>query len=832
MKVSRNWIQQYIDGDLPADEDLAAKIGAQLGGIDEVTQLGPKYAGAVVVQVIACQPHPDSDHLNICRIDDGGVVQGVERDADGFVQVVCGAPNVQAGLTVVWLPPGAIVPETYGSADPFVLGSRPLRGEVSHGMLASPRELAIGDSHEGILVIHQEAAPGTAFAAVLDLEDTVFDIENKMFTHRPDCFGQLGVAREVAGILGRQFHSPQWYVQQPQLPNGNGLELAVDNTLLAEVPRFMAVALKEVVVRPSPLWLQAYLTRVGVRPINNVVDVTNYMMLLTGQPLHAYDYDKVAALTKNNGAHLTVRRPAAGETIALLNGKTITPRAEAIMIASGPELIGVGGVMGGSGTEVSAETVNIILECATFDMYSIRRTSMAHGLFTDAVTRNSKGQSPLQNDRIVGEAIRLLSDVSGAVVASSVIDSRADLPTPSSQTVHVGHINSRLGLDLQAHDVTRLLGNVEFNSYAMENLGEVFVEAPFWRTDIAIAEDVIEEVGRLYGFDNLPLLLPKRSLTPAQTDGLLNLKQSIRHALSKAGANEVLTYSFVPGQLLTKVGQSPDQAFALSNALSPELQYYRLSVLPSLLEKVHANLKAGYDTFALFELGKGHALAHQADDPEGLPQEFNMLSLVFAAGPKAGISGAAYYQARHYLDVLAASLGVSFEYRAFEAAPADAPAVAPYQINRSAAIFIAGTDDNIGVVGEMTVSCRNALKLPEQTAGFDLDLDMLPQAAYRPAYVPASRYPKTEQDICLRVAADVTYRTVYESIVTTLAASAGALRTEVKLLDIYQAAADAKQLTFRISFTNYQKTMTDQEANHVLDAIAKAAAEKYNATRV
>ncbi|HEY1064347.1 MAG TPA: phenylalanine--tRNA ligase subunit beta, partial [Candidatus Saccharimonadales bacterium] len=601
MKVSVNWIRKYLDFDLPATDELVARIGAQLGEVEEVVDFGAKYRGAVLVNVVECSKLENSDHLQLCFIDDGGATENVTRREDGLVQVVCGAPNVAAGVTVVWLPPGVTVPSTYDT-DPFVLEARELRGTVSNGMLASPKELALGDSHDGLLLLDGEHKPGTSLIEAFDLNDQIIDIENKMFTHRPDCFGQLGVAREVAGILGKPFTSPDEYLTPSSATATGGLQLEVRNDVPELVPRFITETFENITIGPSPVCMQTYLVRAGIRPINNVVDITNYFMLLTGQPSHAYDYDKVAALSGGEGAVLVVRHPRKDEQLTLLSGKTITPRDEAIMIATDKQAIGLGGVMGGADTEVDASTKNIILEVATFDMYSIRRTSMAHGLFTDAVTRFNKGQSPLQNDRVAAMLRSQLMHDAGATPAGLHDLNTTGDATSVHPTVQVTpeFINARLGLSLSGEEMQQLLTNVEF-TVGLEG-STLSVAAPFWRTDIETREDVVEEIGRLYGFDKLPLELPKRDITPAPEHPLLAQKSAIRDSLSRAGANEVLTYSFVHGNLIDKASQKREHAYKISNALSPDLQYYRLSALPSLLDKVHPNIKAGYDEFALFEL--------------------------------------------------------------------------------------------------------------------------------------------------------------------------------------------------------------------------------------
>ncbi|HEY5805948.1 MAG TPA: phenylalanine--tRNA ligase subunit beta, partial [Candidatus Saccharimonadales bacterium] len=746
MKISTQAIkfinEQHGSAGDPAPDgvgELVQKIGAQLGAVEETIDFGKRLDDVVIVKVVSCEDHPNADRLHVCKVDDGGKVEHVERDENGHVQIVCGAPNVRAGMLAAWLPPGSTVPSTVDS-DPFVLEARALRGVVSNGMMASPQELSLSDSHEGLLEMTEDfgvIAPGTRFADYYHLSgDTVIDIENKMFTHRPDCFGWLGVAREIEGINHRPYKSPEWYRIDPEFPDTETeeLKLEVRNEIPELVPRFTAIALRDVEVKPSPVWLQVDLARVGLRPINNIVDYTNWCMLLTGQPLHAYDYDKVKERSGGDQATIVVRHPRQGEKIMLLNGKEIKPRAEAIMIATDKELIGVGGVMGGGNTEVDANTKNIILESANFDMYSIRRTSMAHGLFTDAVTRFNKGQSPLQNLAALWKITEEIRSNANGKVAGRLIDinhvskeaqDRGNIHAPV--TVTAKFINERLGWNLSAEEISKLLTNVEFKVERRDD--ELTVAAPFWRTDIEIPEDVVEEIGRLMGFDKLRLDLPTRDLTPASKNRLLEIKALIRETLSAMGANELLTYSFVHGELLDKTGQNRDQAFRLSNALSPDLQYFRLSLAPSLLSKVHPNVKAGYEQFALFELGKTHNKAEK--DKEGLPREMQSLGLVFTASGKAAneYAGAPYYQARTYLMNLLnffPALASDLKYVSLEGAdiPANSwlmHATAPYEPVRSAVLYKGGKP--CGVVGEYKVGVRKALKLPPFTAGFELDLE-------------------------------------------------------------------------------------------------------------
>lgn len=847
MKISTNSIRALDAQFKTTDQDTTAVgasglhdlISSKLGAVEEMHNFGVKFAGVIIAHVVSCEKHPNADRLNVCLIDDGGVAQDVERNNDGLVQVVCGAPNVRAGITVAWLPPGATVPDSYDT-DPFVLSARELRGVVSNGMLASAKELAISDNHDGILEITEDIAPGTAFADALQLhDDTIIDLENKMFTHRPDCFGFLGVARELAGIQGIAYTSPDWYVPNLSFPDAvSTLPLTVRNEIPELVPRFTAITLSNVTIGPSPLWLQVELAKVGSRSINNIVDLTNYYMLLTGQPLHAYDYDKVTALSEGEPT-IIVRQPQPDETVALLNGKTVTPRAEAILIATGKQAIGIAGVMGGADTEVDSTTRNIILESANFNMYSIRRTSMANGLFTDAVTRFNKGQSPLQNLTVLAKIVSDIETLAGGTVAGPVIDdNHLDVAMMERQSVHVpvtvsaDFINSRLGSDLSVDAMKILLENVEFIVEVVEQ--ELTITAPFWRTDIEIAEDIIEEVGRLYGFDNLPIALPSRIITATHKDELLTFKSRVRHSLVAKGANELLTYSFVPGKLLENAGQDLAQAFRLSNALSPELQYYRLSLMPSLLEKVHPNSKAGYDQFALFEIGKGHDLHHATDD-SGLPTEFEMLDLVVTAIDKVKPEGAAFYQARTYLDALATDLGLSLVYRKLDQ-PSSFPVAQPYDQSRSAIVSDAASGISLGMIGEFTTKTRQAFKLPVFSAGFSISPVHLMQAAQQAAnsYRSLSRFPKVTQDITLRTSIAVEYQQLYDTMQTQLlAARSDSTTTSVELIGIYQKPDDTehKQLTLRVTVTNADRTLTDKEVSKMLDAVALAVQDQFAAER-
>lgn len=837
MKVSLNLVQHLINFELPPIGEVVARVNAQLGGIEEITNLGDKYKDARVVRIVSCEKHPNADKLSVCWVDDGGAVD-VPRNDKGLIQVVCGAPNVKADMWAVWLPPKSTVPASFADTEPFVLDARKLRGVLSQGMLAAGDELDLNDDHDGIIEIRESDLPsgaklraGASFAEVFGLTGHVIDIENKMFTHRPDCFGQLGVAREIAGIFGKQFTSPEWYSVAQEFAAADGLELVVKNEARHKVPRFMAVAIDNVTVGPSPLWLQCQLVAMGGKPINNIVDATNYVMYMTGQPTHAYDYDAL------RGGQLIARMARDGETVRLLNGKEYTLDADDIVIADAQGVIGLGGIMGGAESEVSDNTTRIVLECANFDMYTVRKTAMKRGVFTDALARFNKGQSPLQN----AAALRHLMDLIGGKQASPVYDDKVFIDqfddyfngryTPANTEITSQFINQRLGSDLSEAEICRLLGNVEIGSHGPEDKqGYICVSVPFWRTDIDLPEDIVEEVGRLYGFEKLPRELPTRQAKPAPKNTRRELKQAVRSSLSRAGANEVLTYSFVHERLIKKASQDIAQAYKLSNALSPDLQYYRLTVLPSLLDKVHANIKAGHDEFVLFEMGKGHIKMHSLGD-DGLPEASQFTDLVYAA--KKPRQGAPFYRVRKLVEQLAHDLGAQVVFKPVQEA-LQFPVTAPFDQSRSA--LVETTDGQfIGMVGELKQSVISQFKLPTYTAAATLDTAGLETiyTARRSTYQPLSRFPSTSRDISLKVAADVPYAALHATIHQALEAASSDMNIQLRPVAIYQPSDDAstKTITLRLTLTSHDHTLTDADVT-IIDAATQAAAQQHSAELV
>ena len=819
MIVSLNWLKQYTPITRSIDE-LVELIGARLVEIEEVVDLQARYADALIVEIVNVEDHPDAERLHVVEINDNGAREGVDRLDNGNIQVVCGAPNARAGIKVVWLPPGATVPSTFADAEPFVLDSRKLRGVMSHGMLASAKELVFSDDHDGIMEVDKsEASAGDSFVKTYELDDYLLDIENKSLTHRPDCFGLVGFAREVAAIQGEVFQTPEWLkALEPHLGDKAKTSVKAPQARIANPElsaRYEAVVVANAkIAQQSPLQIQSYLSRVGMRPISAIVDITNYLMLVTGQPLHAFDYDKFISVGGSDHPHITVREAHEGETLELLDGKTIQLATSDIIIASGDTPVALAGAMGGKSTQIDDSTKHILLESATFDLYRLRTTQMRHGIFSEAITRFTKGQPAPLTAPVIASAVRMLCDIAGAERASDIIDSYSHPVSLPTLSIPLKTIQGVLGADLSMSEAIAPLEAAEF-SVDVEAPYTVVVQAPYWRADIHRAEDVIEEIGRIRGFDTITPALPQRDFRAIRLTSFDDFRKTLRSLLVRAGADEVLTYGFVHGNTLKKAGQSPDKAYRIVNAISPDLQYYRLSLTPSLLDKVHTNLRQRFDSFALFEIGKVHQKDHFDKEEKDVPAEFHSLALTIAANPKAA-RGTAFYTAKQLLEFTLQRYGIEARYEPYVIKDIVQPALSmPFEPKRTALVKV--NDAVVGVVGEYKQSVVSAFKLPEYAAGFEIDIaklhSLLPANPY--TYTSEARFPGTEQDICVQVNPNTTYQEVLDTVKDALAEES--LEWQVSPVDIYQPeSAEYKNITLRIHLRNRERTISTDEASVVI----------------
>ncbi|MDO4271761.1 MAG: phenylalanine--tRNA ligase subunit beta [Candidatus Saccharibacteria bacterium] len=846
MIISVNWLKQYVDiDDVPA---LVDKIGARLVEVEEVTALGDKYraAKATIVKVISCIEHPDSDHLHICQIDDGGVNIGVPRDDDGYVQVVCGAPNIATGQTVVWLPPTAIVPESYDTDDEFRLSARKLRGVLSQGMIASPRELGLWNEHEGIMVLDDQVAKaGDQLIDVLDLDDYLIEVENKSLTHRPDCFGVIGFAREVAAIMGRQIKTPDWFNRASgQVDNkSNVAEPTVtiaDPNLCA---RYECVVLDNVdSSRNLPVAMRGLIARSGSNSISAPVDATNYLMFETGQPLHAFDFDKVITASPTGKADIVVRASVIGEELELLDGRIIKLDPADVVIAVGDNEnsvpIALAGAMGGMATEITASTKRVLLESATFNLYKLRGTQFRHGIFSEAVTRFTKGQPAGLTHPVLLRAAELLQRYAGATVISGIVDNYPSPFQPADFVIPVSRFADILGVyggnDCGYDDklITRTLNNLQYSDVRVNN-GTVQATAPWWRTDLHIDEDVIEDVGRVNGYDDIVSDSPLRRYEAASYDQLYKKQMWLRDRLQMAGGNEIVTYSFVHGDLLDKVGDDRKQAFRIVNAISPNLQYYRRDLVPGMLELARDNLRSGYDNFMLFELGKVHRQGIM-ETTEPLPAEIQQVAGVIV--DKKSRTDSPYYTAKKVVDYVLAIDPAELVYTRMDQSDVELDSSTNlYEPTRSAVLTIVagGETAYVGVVGELRASVRKQLKLPEYVAAFSLLIDeLLPYLDDDDNYTPILRYQGTSRDITYQVSVETTYGQVLAFTKHTLAdllKHQSQIVCEVSPLDIYRPDESSINVTLHIDFHDRNQTIDTELINKVMDQLTNLADKELSA---
>lgn len=826
MIISLNWLKKFVDIDTKID-DLVALIGARLVEVEDVKYIGDKYKDVLIVRVISAEPVEGSDHLSLTKIDDGGKCQTVERDENGFVQVVCGAPNITAGQLVAWLPPESIVPETYNDAEPFKLGIRNLRGKISNGMIASGKELAISDDHEGILEIDGDIPAGTSFAKQFELDDYLLNIENKSLTHRPDCFGIIGFAREVAAITGKQFVSPDWIMNlAPYFGEGTGeIKVTIDDANLSD--RYQAIVMIDGDGKKhSPILVQTYLARVGVRPISAIVDVTNYLMMLTGQPLHAFDFDKMAkAAGDTYDYEIHVRAGHGKERLELLDGRVIELSSDDIVIAAGDIAVGLAGAMGGLSTVIDENTRAIIIESASFNLYKLRTTQMRHGIFSEAITRFTKGQPAELTAPVLGEAVRLIKDWAGAKAVTAVADAYPGKASSPTIKVPLNVVNEILGSDFGMLQLTTVLGNAEFG-LDTESPYTIIVKSPYWRSDIHSVEDIVEEVGRLNGFDNINPVLPMRDFNALKPTEFDDFRKKLRKIITRAGANEVLTYSFIHGDTLKKAGQDPQNSYKIVNSISPDLQYYRQTLTTSLLGLVNINSRQGYDDFALYELNRIHQKADGLNE-EGVPIERN--SAAFIITNKAKQVGSAYYKARSVFDYLCKNLNYEVKYEKMDSLPDD-PLFAPFEYRHSAKIVDKNSNNIIGVVGEYKKSVSKGFKLPECTAGFEIYTDSLFTNTHNLGYgyTPVNRYPVTDRDICFRVNSDVCYGQIIDILNNEI--SGVQMNIEILPVDIYKPKdLEMKNITVRVKLSAADRTLTGDEVSLVISGLCESVVAKTGA---
>jgi phenylalanyl-tRNA synthetase beta chain len=819
MKLPLNSTKKYTE--LPKDVESTIEIlSNRVGEVETYKDLSEKYKDIVIAQIKEKKEHPNADKLGIYMISIG---------TEETIQVVAGDKSLEIGDKVAYIKPGGIVPSTYES-EPFEIKSVKMRGEISNGMMCSQKELDIGPNHEKVLKLEEDAPVGEDFATYYQLNDVIVEIENKALTNRGDLFGIIGLARELAGAQGIKFESPNWY-KKPQIelePNEVCLNFDVDNRAQALCPRYSAIAMTDIELKESPIWLKSILLKSGIKPINIIVDITNYLMVETGQPLHAFDFDKVVATDTKQAdmGHIVIRTAKAGEKIHALDGNIYELSDRHLVISNSENPIAIAGAIGGVDTEIDENTKNIILESANFDRYNLRRTSMDLGIVTEASTRFTRSQSPETCLPVLTRAVELITELTGAKLATTVIDSYPEPQKTTKITINSKDLIERLGVDINIEEIVKILENIEYENIEVKD-EYITVDVPTFRQDVEIEEDIYEDIIRIYGYNKVEPKLPQKRITATSRSEITKLKTEIRNILSNSGSNELLSYSFVNTDILKEVNQDIDSALKIKNPLSKNLELMRPSILVSLLDKAKLNTQQGVGTFSIFEMG----ISHQKDvlDKEKLPLEEWKLSLLFTDSNQK-VDGNPYYQAKRYLEKVLKNINVDkFEYTLmpdveYEKLPKWIKVLSGSFEPNSTAIITAKVGDSkieLGIVGEINLKVKNTLELNPFTAGFEINLESIILLNRLPIRYPReSKYPYITQDISFNVPDRVTYRELYNKVKETVTTKD--LRSEVECTDIYKKEdSDSRSITLRISLSDINKTLKDKEFKKIREKIEK-----------
>jgi phenylalanyl-tRNA synthetase beta chain len=812
MRVPYSWVSSYCDAGL-SPEELADRIAMRTTEVERIDHVGaPSDDGFVVGRVVSAEKHPNADRLSVCEVDTG----------DGARTIVCGAPNVAAGQTVPVALPGAVLP---GGQK---LGQAKLRGVVSDGMILSETELQMGEDGDGIVVLDGDFAPGTPLADVLPVAEPVLELE--VNSNRVDCFGVYGVAREIHAFTGASLAAPPWEGDAEATGEGEASDYASVTVEVPELcPRFTARVFTDVTIGPSPLWLKARLIAAGQRPINNVVDITNYVMLMTAQPLHAFDLDKVP-----DGA-LIIRTAADGEKMTTLDGVERTFDSQTVLVCDRNGPSGIAGVMGGEVSEVSSSTTRVLLEVATWNGVNILRTSRQLGLRSDASNRFEKQLHPELAIRAQRIASQLMVDLCGARLVPGTIDVAAEPPPPRRPRLRAGRAEALLGMRVGPDDCVAYLERLGFG--VERSNGDIVAEVPAHRYyDVSREADLVEEVGRIHGYDeHLPATLPQ---APGQ-GGRLTREQALRRraedVMRDLGFDGIVSLSLADPGLPSRLRLEGDDVrgapIRVSNPLSLDHSELRTTMLGSLLDAARYNLARGADRVALSETGRaylargsspaggvlGGAFAGDRPPPAFEPQWIGAL----ASGPLAPASWgsearpADFFAIKGALEALAGHMGVGVQLEA-----AAQPFLHP---GRSARVLVDGAE--AGWLGEVHPLVCREWDL-ESAAAFQVALAELVAASPsgREAYEDVTTYPAVYEDLAIVVDEDVPADTVRRAVVE---GGSGLLRSAA-VFDVYhgeQVGEGRKSLALRLEFRAPDRTLTDAEVAERRDAIKAALSE-------
>ncbi|WP_445612845.1 phenylalanine--tRNA ligase subunit beta [Geobacillus sp. YF-1] len=800
MLVSYRWLSEYVDLTGITAKELAERITKSGIEVERVEALDRGMKGIVIGHVLECEPHPNADKLRKCLVDLG------EGEP---VQIICGAPNVAKGQNVAVAKVGAVLPGH------FKIKRAKLRGEESNGMICSLQELGIETKvvpkayADGIFVFPSDAPVGADALEWLGLHDEVLELS--LTPNRADCLSMIGVAYEVAAILGRAVKLPEAVVKENDEMIHDYISVRVEAP--EDNPLYAGRIVKNVRIGPSPLWMQARLMAAGIRPHNNVVDITNYILLEYGQPLHAFDYDRLGS------KEIVVRRANEGETIVTLDDVERKLTDNHLVITNGREPVALAGVMGGANSEVRDDTKTVFIEAAYFASPVIRQAVKDHGLRSEASTRFEKGIDPARTKEALERAAALMTEYAGGEVVGGIVEASTWKEEPVVVTVTLERINGVLGTAMSKEEVAAILANLQFPF--TEDTGTFTVHVPSRRRDIAIEEDIIEEVARLYGYDHLPATLPVAEAKPGGLTPYQAKRRRVRRYLEGAGLFQAITYSLTSPDKAARFALETAEPIRLALPMSEERSVLRQSLIPHLLEAASYNRARQVENVALYEIGSVYLSRGENVQPAENERLAGVITGLWHAHLWQGEKKAAdFYVTKGVLDGLFDLLGLSdrISYR-----PAKRADLHP---GRTAEIALDGTV--IGFVGQLHPAVQKEYDLKE-TYVFELALSELLNAESEAIrYEPIPRFPSVVRDIALVVDDNIEAGALKQAI-----EEAGKpLLKDVALFDVYQGdrlPAGKKSLAFSLRYYDPERTLTDEEVTAVHERVLAAVEEQFGA---
>ncbi len=800
MKVPISWLKDYVDVTLPVKE-LAQKLTLAGFEVAEIITTGGSWDNIAIAQITGINPHPNADRLRLATVETG----------TGQETVVCGAPNLNIGDKIAFARVGARMTNP-ANGKTEELKPATIRGVESKGMICSEKELGISDSHQGILVLAADAPVGKPLAE--HLGETILGID--LTANRPDCLSIIGIARETAALTGQKIHIPEINYAEKGSPVDKRITIEIADAELC--PRYCATVITGVKIGESPAWLQKRLIACGQRPINNIVDITNYVMLEYGQPLHSFDYDRL----KNR--KIIVRRAQKGEKFSTLDTIERQLNSEMLTIADGERTVAIAGVMGGLNSEVSDSTTSILLEAASFKATSIHYTSRYLNLLSEASMRFERGISAGLTIPALKHATQLIAELGGGKVAQGIMDIYPGRKTPQPITLTPGEIKRVVGMEYSAGQIVNTLESLGFECRAEGS--NISATAPYWRSDIKYDVDLIEEVARVIGYDKIPTTLLAAQIPPQTPEPILDLRKKLRQTLAGYGFQEIMTYTMTNLETLAKLTSDQPKPehlpVRITNPMTAEQEYLRPSLRANVLSTLIANRRYEDGGIRLFELGKIFI-----PSANGLPTETDMLCGIMN-GPRAekswlgGEGTLDFYDVKGIAEGLFDKIGVSVGFE-----PGSDPGLHPA---RQAAITaeLNGKKVNLGVIGELHPKAAAAFEIEGTTGLMEIDVaTLLALTAGGKMAQPIPRFPAIVRDIALVVDSDVTNRQILDII------KGFSLVTEVKLFDVYsgkQAGEGKKSLAYRLIYQLPDKTLTDEAVNRVQEQVLKRLSKELGAT--